>query len=98
MDNCCCSMNKYLLFFANFIFFIVGLIALGLGIFALVDGESLGDFLEVIDPGKELKVPNLTLNQFELLKTVRLNFKRDNTLFIDNCRTELFLQWVMAEH
>ena len=45
MESCCFSVNKYLMFLANFVFFALGVAALGLGIFALLDGEALNDFL-----------------------------------------------------
>ncbi len=56
MESCCCSINKYLIFLANFVFFALGVAALGIGIFALVDGDALNDFLSVIDDSLEVNV------------------------------------------
>jgi hypothetical protein len=56
MDNCFCSINKYLIFFANFLFFLLGVTALGLGVYALVDGEALTEFLNVVVPDSEINI------------------------------------------
>jgi len=49
MEGCCGGMIKFYLFITNFAVFAGGIASMGLGIFALVDSDSLKDFIEVID-------------------------------------------------
>ena len=56
MDSCCCSMNKYLIWGANFCVFALAVASLGVGIYALVDGEGLSDFLDALEIEEELNI------------------------------------------
>lgn len=46
MDGCLPNLIKYLLFATNFLVFVMGCVALGIGIYALVDGQALVDLVE----------------------------------------------------
>merc|ERR1712038_925823 len=56
MDSCCCSMNKYILWAANFAVFALSVASLGVGIYALVDGEGLSDFLDQLQIEEDLNI------------------------------------------
>ena len=56
MDSCCCSMNKYIIWAANFAVFALSVASLGVGIYALVDGEGLSDFLDQLEIEEDLNI------------------------------------------
>ena len=56
MDSCCCSLNKYIIWAANFAVFALACASLGVGIYALVDGEGLSDFLDALDIDEDLNI------------------------------------------
>jgi len=56
MDSCCCSLNKYIIWAANFAVFALACASLGVGIYALVDGEGLSDFLDQLEIDEDLNI------------------------------------------
>merc|ERR1712038_1585061 len=56
MDSCCCSLNKYIIWAANFAVFALACASLGVGIYALVDGEGLSDFLDQLQIDEDLNI------------------------------------------
>jgi len=56
MDSCCCSANKYIIWAANFAVFALACASLGVGIYALVDGEGLSDFLDALEIEEDLNI------------------------------------------
>ncbi|TRY79873.1 hypothetical protein TCAL_09819 [Tigriopus californicus] len=49
MDNCCSSIIKYLLFIANFLVFVVGIVVLAFSVIAYLDGGLLNDLFSDLD-------------------------------------------------
>merc|ERR1712001_623353 len=49
-------MNKYILWAANFAVFALSVASLGVGIYALVDGEGLSDFLDQLEIDEDLNI------------------------------------------
>ena len=56
MDSCCCSLNKYIIWAANFAVFALACASLGVGVYALVDGEGLSDFLDQLEIDEDLNI------------------------------------------